>query len=164
MTIQDFRRMAGVLIDTNLLVLYSIGLYDKNRIEQHKRTRTYTPEDFDLLVRFANLFKKVITTPNILTEVSNLLEGTAYQYGPVLSHLPQYIQVIEEIYFPSHSTIQATHHHFFKFGLSDMVSFELAKQRYLVLTDDLDFCSFLQSNNLPALNFNNLRTSFILGS
>ncbi|WP_345241238.1 hypothetical protein [Nibrella saemangeumensis] len=154
--------MAGVLIDTNLLVLYSVGSYDKKRIEENKRTRAYTPQDFDLLIRFLALFSKVVTTPNILTEASNLLEGTSYQYGPLLSYFPQQIQIVEEKYLLSHSTMQANLKIFTRFGLSDTVSYELAKQQYLVLTDDLDFCYYLQGNNLPALNFNNLRTDYLL--
>ncbi|GAA4399493.1 PIN domain-containing protein [Nibrella viscosa] len=164
MTVQDLRQMAGVLIDANLLVLYAVGLYDRKRIEQYKRTRNYAPADFDLLIRFISFFPKAVTTPNILSEASNLLEGTTYQCGPLLSYFPQQIQVLEEVYLPSYQTMVTNQPVFTKFGLSDTVSYELAKRQYLVLTDDLDFCYYLQGNNLPALNFNNLRTNYLLGS
>ena len=61
MTIQELRSKEGLLIDTNLLILYVIGLIDVNRIEQNKRTRTYTKEDFYLLINFVSYFKKVNT-------------------------------------------------------------------------------------------------------
>ena len=164
MTIQELRSKEGLLIDTNLLILYVIGLIDVNRIEQNKRTRTYTKEDFYLLINFVSYFKKVVTTTNILTETSNLLEGVEYQKTPVLSILPQLVENIEEHHLPSHPLMLSNPRFFTKFGLSDMVSMELSKSQYLVLTDDLDFCHYLQSNRLPAFNFNNLRTSHLLGS
>ena len=162
MTLQELRSKEGLLIDTNLLILYVIGLIDVNRIEENKRTRTYTKEDFYLLVNFISYFKKVVTTTNILTETSNLLEGVEYQKIPVLSILPQIVENIEEHSLLSHPLMISNTRFFTKFGLSDMVSMELSKSQYLVLTDDLDFCHYLQSNSLPAFNFNNLRTSYLL--
>ena len=41
----------GVLVDTNLLVLYLVGKVNKNRILNFKRTQKYTVEDFELLER-----------------------------------------------------------------------------------------------------------------
>lgn len=119
MTLQKLRSKEGLLIDTNLLVLYVIGLHDQTRIEQNKRTSSYTKEDFDLLVNFTGYFKKVITTTNILTEVSNLLEGVVYQQQPVLSILPQILEVIEEYNLPSRSQMLSNNRFFTKFGLSD---------------------------------------------
>lgn len=158
MTIQHLRNRKGVLIDTNLLVLYLIGLYDPQRIESNKRTRAYTIDDFYLLTNFLQLFKQTITTTNILTEVSNLLEGVSYQNGPVLAHLFKHIAVFKELHLLGSTIIVDNKSLFVKFGLSDTTAYELAKQDYLILTDDLDFCYYLQNNNLPALNFNNLRT------
>ena len=65
-------RSRGVLVDTNLLLLYFVGLYNPSLIPQFKRTRIFTVNDFDVLQNFIALFSKVVTTPDILTEVSNL--------------------------------------------------------------------------------------------
>ena len=62
----------GLLVDTNLLLLHLIGRTNKNRILKFKRTQAYTIEDFELLERFIAEFKILITTPHVLTEVSNL--------------------------------------------------------------------------------------------
>ncbi len=62
----------GVVIDTNLLLLYFVGLYDPHRIQKFKRTMTFVLEDFYTLLSFFNYFDKVVTTPNILTEVNSL--------------------------------------------------------------------------------------------
>ena len=61
----------GLLIDTNLLLLYFIGNYDPNRIPGFKRTMAFTVDEFWLLIGFLGVFDKLVTTPNVLTEVSN---------------------------------------------------------------------------------------------
>ena len=49
---------SGLLVDTNLLLLYLIGRTNKYRIPKFKRTQAYTIEDFDVLERFMAEFKK----------------------------------------------------------------------------------------------------------
>ena len=41
----------GLLIDTNLLVLFAVGSVNRGRIENFKRTRQYTIRDFELLLQ-----------------------------------------------------------------------------------------------------------------
>jgi hypothetical protein len=62
----------GVLIDAKILLLYLIGSYDRSLIPRFKRTRQFTVEDYATLLLLLHPFDAVITTPNILTEVSNL--------------------------------------------------------------------------------------------
>ncbi len=69
----------GVLVDSNLLLLLFVGLFDPARIKKFKRTGHFSEVDFRLLVNFLAYFDKAITTPHILTEVSNLA-------GPIGSH------------------------------------------------------------------------------
>ncbi len=65
-------RNKGILIDTNLLLLYFIGKYNKSLIQYFKRTQKYVIEDYELSTSVIKFFTRIITTPNILTEVSNL--------------------------------------------------------------------------------------------
>jgi len=44
-------RSAGVVTDTNLLLVLLIGLCDRKMIEKFKRTQKYTAKDFDLLLQ-----------------------------------------------------------------------------------------------------------------
>jgi len=46
----DLARSVGLLVDTNLLVLFTVGSVNRNRIETFKRTRQYSKGDYDLLV------------------------------------------------------------------------------------------------------------------
>jgi hypothetical protein len=62
----------GLLVDTNLLLLYLVGKTNPDRIRNFKRTSRYTVEDFELLDEIMGQFKTLVTTPHILTELSNL--------------------------------------------------------------------------------------------
>jgi hypothetical protein len=64
----------GVLVDTNLLVLLLVGLVNKRRILDFKRTQNFTIEDFDLLSRLISWFGKLFTTPHVLSQVSDLTD------------------------------------------------------------------------------------------
>ena len=57
----------GVLVDTNLLVLFFVSLVNKRRIPEFKRTQDFTIDDFDLLVRLITWFGKLIATPHVLS-------------------------------------------------------------------------------------------------
>ena len=74
----DLADRAGLLVDTNLLVLYVVGTVNRNRIETFKRTRQYTRADYDLLVRVLTNFEPLYTVAHVLAEVSKLtdLPGT----------------------------------------------------------------------------------------
>lgn len=66
-------RTTGVVLDTNILLLYFVGLLDPQAIPKFKRTDTFVVEDYYTLLAVLQFVSKPITTPNILTEVSNLL-------------------------------------------------------------------------------------------
>src|SRR3984957_10032491 len=65
---------SGLLVDTNLLVLFAVGSVNRNRIETFKRTRQYTRDDYDLLVRVLQEYEPLFTVAHILAEVSNLTD------------------------------------------------------------------------------------------
>ncbi len=146
----------GLLVDTNLLLLYFIGAYDPERISRFERTMAFTIDEFLLLAMFLGLFEKIITTPNILTEVSNLS-----------GQLPENLRAffwedfagrmldLQESYTPS-TTISASPH-FTKFGLTDSGIVGLVKDKYLVLTDDLKLAAYLQNLDIDVINFNHIR-------
>lgn len=60
-------RKKGVIVDTNILVLWFVGSVNRSRISQFNRTEKFAPEDYDLLVNILSNFGNIITTPNILT-------------------------------------------------------------------------------------------------
>ena len=66
--------MKSALIDTNLLLLLVVGMTNKSYIKIHKRTKTFTVEDYEQLLSDLDHFKPVWVTSHCLAEVSNLLK------------------------------------------------------------------------------------------
>ena len=66
-------QLLGYFLDTNLPVLLVVGRVDRRCISRHKRTRSYTVDDYDKLCHMLGKVKRILVTSNILTETSNLL-------------------------------------------------------------------------------------------
>ncbi|BBC23538.1 PIN domain-containing protein [Pseudanabaena sp. ABRG5-3] len=146
----------GILIDTNILLLWLVGSTNKERITKFNRTQSFEVTDYELLVAIFQKFQKILTTPNILTEVSNLINQLGEpDRSQCFSIFARDIAQLDEIYTDS-NTIAATDK-FPKFGLTDCGIVNVAKDNYLVLTDDLKLASYLQKIGIDTLNFNNIR-------
>jgi hypothetical protein len=81
----------GVLLDTNLLLLLIVGGASRELIGK-KRLDTFTAEDYDTLSAIVDSLGLVATTPNILTEVSNLADQITG------SHKGAYIDSSSDVY------------------------------------------------------------------
>lgn len=150
-------RRKGILIDTQPLLLFFVGTYDINLLHRFKHTLRYLKEDYELLILILNKFGKIVITPNILTEVSNLLAqmpwGITQEHGLRISAL---VKNFQEKFTPSANLI--SHKHFYKFGLTDLATLDNAKGKYLVLTDDLSLFGYLQNCGVDVINFTQIRT------
>jgi rRNA-processing protein FCF1 len=147
----------GVLLDTNLLLLYLIGQYDRARIERFKRTVQYTINDFDLLDRLLKVFTRVRTLPHVLAEVNSL---SSQLPGDVLTEFRRTfateIGTFWEGQLPSHQVAMRTEFSFL--GLTDSAILAESIGRYLVITDDLELCATLSRVGVDVLNFTVLRS------
>jgi predicted nucleic acid-binding protein len=147
-----------LLVDTNLLVLFTVGSSDPRLIERHKRTQQFTAEDYRLLEDVLSRFQTVVTTPNVLTEVSNLVDQVG---GPVAQTLQELlvsvIGKLEEQYVASSDCCGLEE--FRRLGLADAAILRLAQDRgdLMILTDDIHLYLALQRSGLEAINFNHLR-------
>jgi hypothetical protein len=150
----------GLLIDTNLLLLLFVGLHSRKGIQRFKRTSQFTPEDFDCLARVVQLFKQVVTTPSVLTEVSNLLGQLPESVRlPVFEVFSVGIHTFQEQFTPSRELAQESC--FPKFGLTDAGIVESAKGKFLVLTDDFRLAGYLKRRGIDVINFNHLRMPYL---
>lgn len=147
---------SGILVDTNLLLLFPIGKTNKNRISKFKRTEAYTIEDFDLLDRFMAEFKTLITTPHVLTEASNLGDLHGQEREVFRSWFVRTVDESREHYDESRSVVKESC--FRRLGLTDAAIAALARHNYLFLTDDFDLYSTLIKHGVDAINFNHLRS------
>ncbi|MCI0629973.1 MAG: hypothetical protein L0Y44_04890 [Phycisphaerales bacterium] len=151
---------AGLLVDSNVLLLLVIGRVDRAGITRFKRTAQYSRADFDRLVRFLNRFKKIVTTPNVLTEVNGFLSQfklrsrqLAYAvFGRIID------EVLDERYLPSGTVAKDSA--FSWLGLTDTGIGLIAAQRVLVLTEDAELRDALSRRNLLTINFEYLRKTW----
>ncbi len=146
----------GILLDTNVLLLYIVGRHDPARIERFKRTNTFTAKDYTLLKEFLSHFRKIVATPHVLTEVSNL---AAHLNEPnkttCFESFGTDIQTFDE-HTVAASNIVATPT-FKRLGITDASLPLIARDRFLVLTDDLVLYGELLRSGVDAVNFNHIR-------
>ena len=148
----------GAIIDSGLLLLYFIGKYDINRIKTFKRTKIYSKEEFFIIARLiVEHFSKISTTPNILTEVSNLSNQLTEELkSKFYETLKTEIVILHEKFFPSETLCK--NKYISKFGLTDISIKLLAGKKYLIITDDLPLVGFLQNKKIPVINWNHIKT------
>ncbi|MBD1830470.1 hypothetical protein NDI47_16490 [Microcoleus vaginatus GB1-A2] len=151
-------KQKGILIDTNILLLWFVGTVNRERISKFNRTEKFVPEDYDSLLQILSYFNKIVTTPNILTEVNSLANQLGEpERSQCLSVFAEGVPRLKESYLESTEVVRTDS--FTKFGLTDCGIATLAKNKYLVLTDDFKLTNYLQKNEIDTINFNNIRVS-----
>jgi len=148
---------APTIVDTNLLLLLMVGFFDISRIGRFKRTSRFSAMDFQLLVRFLEPVRRIVTTPHILTEVSNLAGQMDRGLWPrfYLAYA-KFIQRLDELSDLNAKAIVATDL-FRVFGLTDAVIAAVGSRSIRVLTDDLPLASALSGKGINVVVFDVLR-------
>ena len=144
-------KQKGLLVDTNILLLYIVGTMDINLIGNFGRTAKFTEKDFYLVSKFVDYFDIKVTTPHILTEVSNLL-GNRKQLQFALG---KYIGLTEEKFLESKQIAETKT--FLQFGLADAALSETAKSSYLVVTTDNPLFGYLISQKIDVVSLDQIR-------
>lgn len=129
---------------------YIVGTFDQRLIQSFSRTSRFT-EDFIILPTLLNKFEIKITTPHILTEVSNLLgRRRELHYS-----LEAYLTLVREVF--NGSTHLVGKSEFVELGIADTAILDVAKDTYLICTDDGPLYGHLLNKKIPVINFNLLR-------
>jgi rRNA-processing protein FCF1 len=149
----------GIVIDSNLLLLFIIGLYDRKQIQKVRVVRQYTIDDFEKLVNIIAYYNLTITvTPNIITEICNLSDKLNYESKyKFFKFIEQFLIEHNEYSETSLITIKKSNTCFYKFGIADASVHNLAQEKRLVITDDFDLYHFLVQKGIDAINYNHLR-------
>ncbi|MCB1022225.1 MAG: hypothetical protein H6509_05805 [Bryobacterales bacterium] len=149
----------SLLVDSNLFLLFVVGSYSRKTISTFKRTRDYSEADFRDVVRIIDQFLplgRTLTTPHILTEVSNLAgQATGERRAGILQTLARIIPRIREQTIAAADAVATSA--FVPFGLTDAVVVTMSAADCLVLTDDLPLAHRLEQDGRPVLNFNYIR-------
>ena len=150
-------RANGLLIDANLLILCLIGRLNRRRIANFERTSSFSEDDYETLERLISEFRRTITTPHILTEVSNLT--TKMQHRELLrvrELLRDWIGKTLEIY--EGSSHIAADPVFQYFGLTDAAISSLCRRDgVLLITADVPLYGALANKGLEAISFRQIQ-------
>jgi hypothetical protein len=151
-------RRKGLLLDTNLLLLLIFGRFAPKAITEFKllTNQAFTVADFELLKALVSIFSTVITTPHILTEISNqcgLYHGRSR--ADLMAGVSLLVQQFNEQYLESKDVVRRND--FAAFGLTDSAITAIAPGKFLVLTKDSKLVAHLQKNKIDAINFTHLR-------
>lgn len=153
--------MNSVLIDTNLMLLLIVGLHDKSIIGVHKRTKDFTPDDYDLLVSQIDGFNTVWVTSHCLAEVSNLLKQTHKEQGAkLLSCLSLFCGNARESRMAKESIFE--NDAYLSLGVSDTGLVQKSKRVSCVYTVDFDLYITISNIGRKVVNFNHLRAGRLL--
>ena len=151
-------RHSGLLVDANLLLVFLLASWDIRIAVQFKRTRGYDVDDIDALKLILSEFDRLVVTPSVLAEVSNLsshLDGGRKEafFRHLVGLLPS--PVFEERLVPLGRACGAPS--FIRLGYTDATVDELGFAGVPVLTDDLDLYVHLVNRGIEAFNFTQLR-------
>jgi rRNA-processing protein FCF1 len=138
-----------LLLDTNLLLPYFTGCF--YRIHgQPPQPGPFKEEEFVLLAQIIEYFKKagrVLTTPHILTEVSNLSRKAMGQNRiAFLSFIRFLIQDLDERFDAKRIGAKrlSSQDCFPRFGLADAAIIDLSHDSLVVLTNDKEMVRYLR--------------------
>jgi len=142
-------RRAGLLIDTNILLLYLIGQFDRQLIGAWKRIEKYTHDDYLLVQLLIDSFDRLVTTPHILAEIGNLAPPK------YLERFVSDLDLFDEIFVFAKEL--ASGGDVSQLGLTDAAIARCAQDRILILSDDFRLTQRLEKRGQNVLNLNHLR-------
>jgi len=145
-------KMRDVIIDTNVFVLYLAGRINTNQIYRYCRNALYTEDDYHFLVNLLGNFDRIITCPNVLTEIDNLLNRITGddKYTYLLLAKEIYTQSIEK--YIATDTV-SKEWYFSELGLTDSVLLMMASDSDLLISADSALCDYAKSMGIETFDF-----------
>lgn len=152
----------GLIIDTNILILFFIGIYNPSYIKDCKRTCEYAEEDFETLKEFLNCFKglKIYITPHITSEISNLSITSGFNSSKLNGYVSGVVELMKDInenHIEVSSLLQLNVTLIKEFGFTDLGIIELSKKYNIpILTDDGRLYGYA-STQTEVINFKHIK-------
>lgn len=165
-------RPEGLIVDTKILILLFVGIYSPDFIKECKLTSDkYTQDDFELLKKIISFFQKVIITPHVVAEISNLSIRDVKGNEKLLAYFGGVIKFFksastEERHLELGRLVNIDIHLITQFGFTDMAMFELSRSKGTkmpILTDDLRLAVFA-GTRIPIIKFEYIRSSSLSAS
>lgn len=150
-----------VLLDTNLLVLFVVGMASPDYIARHKRLTAYSVADYRQLLDFLVDIGSgpMVTTSHILAEASNFLNSGDdrpqanghRQRTRIMQQFKDFISRITEIQVPAVRAAQRPE--FMRLGLTDAALLEPECNDTILVTTDGNLCTEAYKIGRLAENF-----------
>jgi hypothetical protein len=148
-----------VSLDTNLTLLLVVGRAERGLISKHKRLNNFSDADYELLVGQLAQASALVTTPNSLTEASNLAPFGVLgpSRGRVMQSLRALAQDCQEVYRPSREV--SLRPEFERLGLADCVWLSIVDTDTVLLTVDNELYLAALDQGTRAINFDHVRAA-----
>jgi hypothetical protein len=125
-------------------------------VAQHvRRVVGFSVEDFDLLQNLISGFGKIVSTPHVLAQVSDLTDLPGKDLQVIREVSRATVELLDEWHDPSRALV--TNSLFPRLGLTDAAIAAVCDRGTLVLTADVELQLALQQRGADALNFNHVR-------
>lgn len=150
----------GILLDTNVLLLYLFATYDPSKVGI-KRLAKYGKDDGQLLISYIGRFSHILTTSHVLAETSNLVRQIVS--GQVRTELstkfhPLFCSNLPNSFRQCAVDVGLIKKDLFgQLGLTDSGLTTLVQSKQLLLTDDLDLFRASMLCGGDAINFTHMR-------
>ena len=145
-----------LLLDANLLLLLLIGTFDARLITSFKRVSAFNTGDLQLLTVFSGAYQ-IVTTPHVLTEVSNLANALPQKTRTAwFRHFALFASRFEEIHMPMVRLAESPV--LINFGLTD-AAISTLDQDVALITEDGRLRSYLAQTGMKTYNLKEIRES-----
>lgn len=127
-----------VALDTNVFLLYLVGMVDKGSIQKSKRLAAIDEEAFERLVDLISGFDQIVVTPGCLSETTNLLDYDKARRAGNFMYLAELFgasDALDERYVPAKQAVKEPSYMWL--GITDATYVEIAKRGIPVVTADL---------------------------
>jgi len=148
----------GIIVDTGPLILLLAGYYNYDSIGKSKLTAEFIKRDFDILTSFLSKFRKIIVTPHVLAEVSNLINTRVHKsdFADFIEKIIENLSDFKEVYVQKDEII--SREELKKVGITDTgILLACERDNNLILTKDFRFKGLCISKGLPVIHFDRLR-------
>ena len=149
--------MSAIALDSNLVLLLIVGQVAPSLLGRHKRLSGYDRRDFNHLVGILGRVDDIVTTPNAMSEVSNLARQGIRDpdLSRIYNALKQFAEHSNERYLPSRDAAAAPE--FVRLGLTDVTWLSIPTAETPLLTDDTDLYLAALGRGFQAIKFNEYR-------
>ena len=143
-----------VALDTNVFLLFLVGLADRAATARHKRLAAYDADAYDALCRLLASYDEIVVTPGCLAETTNLLDsdkGSRTRCYQILKELIESGEALSEKHVPAVKVVEEKP--FMWLGFTDASYVKLAEEGIPVITADFKLHQQVVAQNKESVNF-----------